>query len=74
MENERKPAPFEAEIPVPWSDRPVVVKTSFWLAVVLAILIMVFATAYMWDWDISQPIGPDPTPVISLDEVGPYLA
>jgi hypothetical protein len=48
MENDRKPAPFEAEIPVPWSDRPVVVKTSFWLAVVLAILIMAFAAAFMW--------------------------
>lgn len=61
------------EIPVPWSDQPMVVKTSFWLAVVLAILITVFAAAYMWDWDINQIIGREPalvvTPVTNFEGV-----
>lgn len=57
MANKQNPPPLVIEIPVPWSDRPMVVKASFWLAVVLAILTMAFAAAYMSDWNIDQIIS-----------------
>lgn len=42
MEKDKKTFPLVVEIPVPWSKRPAVMKTSFWLAVVLAVLVMLF--------------------------------
>lgn len=46
MHEEKKPAPLELEIPVGWAVRPIIIRVSFWLAVVFAVLLSLVAAGY----------------------------
>ncbi len=50
MASDKKSFPLVVEIPVPWSNRPAVMKASFWLTVVLAVLIMIFVALQTEAW------------------------